>query len=159
MAALSETKKKEGLRHNEAKWTPILLQAGWSMIPNVILERQQALELDPVDVNIILHLVRHWWYPGELPFPSKRTMADCMGVDPRTVQRHIAVMEKRGLIRRKKRSDKRQGQQTNCYDLGGLIRAALPLANEALETRKKRRRDEAERRTRKKPRFKLVPKG
>ncbi len=159
MPQLVAKQNREGLRQNEEKWTLALLQAGWSMIPNVILERQQALELDSVDVNIILHLVRHWWTADKLPFPSKRTIAECIGLDPRTIQRHIAALEKRKLIERKKRSDKHQGQKSNYYDLRGLIRQSLPLATEILEARKKRREDEAERRTRKKPRFKIVPTG
>ncbi len=149
MAPLTAQEKKEGLRSNEEKWTLPLLQAGWSMIPNVILERQQALGLDPIDINILLHLVRHWWRPGDKPFPSKKTIAECMGVDARTVQRHIASLEKGGLIRRITRKDPRYGQQSNIYDLSGLIEAATPYAHEAIETRQRRREEDAERRKRK----------
>lgn len=149
MAALTVEEKKEGLRSNEEKWTLPLLQAGWSMLPNVILERQQALGLDPVDINILLHLVRHWWRPGDKPYPSKKTIAECMGVDARTVQRHIASLEKGGLIQRITRKDPRYGQQSNIYDLSGLITAATPYAQEAIETRRKRREEDAERRKRK----------
>jgi DNA-binding transcriptional ArsR family regulator len=156
MPPLSAAEKKEGLRRNEAKWTPELLQAGWSLIPNVILERQQALGLDAVDINIILHLVRHWWYPGELPFPSKRTIADCIGVDARTVQRHIAELEGAKLIKRVHRSDRRHGQQSNYYDLDGLIKAALPFAKEAINVRDQRKKEDAERRKRKLTRFRVV---
>jgi DNA-binding MarR family transcriptional regulator len=149
MAALTVKEKQEGLRQNEKKWTPVLLEAGWSMLPNVILERQQALGLDPVDVNILLHLVRYWWYAGELPFPSKKTIAECIGIDPRTVQRHIAAMERGGLINRVKRRDAKRGQQSNYYDLTGLIREATPYAREAIEVRKRRREEDATRRVRK----------
>lgn len=156
MGALTAKQKREGLRRNEEKWSPRLLEAGWSMLPNVILERQQALGLDPVDVNIILHLVRHWWFADELPFPSKKTIAECMGVDPRTVQRHIAALEKGGLIKRIKRGDARRGQKSNYYDLSGLIKEALPYAEEAIEVRKKRREEDAKRRKRKSSKYKIV---
>lgn len=156
MGALTAKQKREGLRRNEEKWSPLLLQAGWSILPNVILERQQALGLDPVDVNIILHLVRHWWFAGELPFPSKKSIAECIGVDPRTVQRHIAALEKGGLIQRIKRSHARRGQQSNYYDLSGLIEAAKPYAEEAIEVRKQRREEDAKRRRRKSSKYKVV---
>jgi DNA-binding transcriptional regulator YhcF (GntR family) len=126
------------------------------MLPNVILERQRALGLDSVDVNILLHLVRHWWYAGELPFPSKKTIADCTGIHPRTVQRHIAAMERDGLVRRIKRSDTKRGQQSNYYDLKGLIQAATPYALEAIEVRKQRREEDAKRRVRKAAKFNVL---
>lgn len=156
MPALTARQKKEGLRRNEEKWTPVLLKAGWSMLPNVILERQQALGLDPVDVNILLHLVRHWWYAAELPFPSKKAIAECTGIHPRTVQRHIAAMERGDLIKRIRRADAKRGQQTNYYDLSGLIKAATPYAQEAIELRKRRREENAERRKRKTAKFNVV---
>lgn len=79
MKTQAARQQQEGVRHNEQKWSKQLLAAGWSLIPNVLLERQQALGLDAVDINIILHLVRHWWYSEKLPHPSKRTIAECMG--------------------------------------------------------------------------------
>ncbi len=54
-------KQKEELKMNEKKWTPALMKAGWTVIPSVILERQKALGLDPVDVNILLQLARNCW--------------------------------------------------------------------------------------------------
>ena len=60
--AITEKEKQERLRRNEKKWTPTLMNAGWTVIPSIILERQQALGLDPVDVNILLQLARYWWY-------------------------------------------------------------------------------------------------
>lgn len=118
---------QEGLRRNEKKWTAPLMDAGWSVLPNVILERQHVLDLDAVDVNILLHLVKHWWFPEKLPHPSKQTIADCMGIDASTVRRRIKRLEERGLIERRKRFDQRKGQQTNEYDLSGLVAAASHL--------------------------------
>ena len=150
MTAVSkETRQKtqqERLRRNEQKWTVPLMEAGWSVLPNVILDRQKILKLDPVDVNILLHLVKHWWYADRLPYPSKQTIADCMGVDASTVRRHIAKLEKRNLIQRVARYDKRKGQQSNQYDLTGLIDAARPLAEEMIEIRKSRKKKDAKNR-------------
>ena len=76
------------------------MKAGWTLLPNVIFERQQALGLDPMDVNILLHLASYWWTEESKPFPSKTTIAKAIGVDPRSVQRRIARLEKGYLIRR-----------------------------------------------------------
>jgi hypothetical protein len=149
-------KPQGGLRQNELKWTKQLMDAGWTAFPSVLLERQQALGLDATDVNVLLHLIRHWWYADNLPHPSKRTIAACMGIHERTVQRRIAQMERDGLIKRVDRYDPVYGQQTNVYDLSGLIEALRPYAEEALQTRKKRQEEDAKRRTRKRPLLNIV---
>jgi hypothetical protein len=52
------------LRVNEKKWTPTLMKAGWTVLPNVIFERQQALGLDALDINI---LQRGLWCSASRP--------------------------------------------------------------------------------------------
>ncbi|WP_453974338.1 hypothetical protein [Bradyrhizobium elkanii] len=71
------------LKVNEKKWTAPLMKAGWTALPNVIFERQRALGLDAIDVNIILHIASYWWTAEGKPFPSKRTIAAAMDVEPR----------------------------------------------------------------------------
>jgi predicted transcriptional regulator len=139
---------QEGLRRNEQKWTPALWDAGWTALPNVIIEHQRALGLKPVDLNILLHLCRYWWTSDNLPHPSKRTIAECMNVDISTIRRRIAGMERRGLIQRVSRFDKARGQKSNFYDFSGLIQAAQPLAKEAQELKERRREEDTKRRTR-----------
>lgn len=140
------------LKENTEKWTNELMAPGWVAFPTVILERQQALGLDPVDVNILLQIAKHWWYKETLPFPSKKALAECIGRTESTVRRHIAEMEKGGLIKRKKRiSSKHGGQTSNEYSFDGLIKAATPFAIESIQEKEKRRKEDAARRTRKRP--------
>jgi hypothetical protein len=155
-AAAKKRQHQEGFKRNEEKWTPTLFDAGWTVIPNVILERQQALELDATDVNILLHLIRHWWFAENLPFPSKRTIAECMGITVDTVRRRIKKMEAAGYIKRINRSDSRHGQQSNYYDLSGLIESCKPLAEEIIQTKQLPREEDAERRKRKFTKLKVV---
>jgi DNA-binding transcriptional ArsR family regulator len=128
------------------------MEAGWTVLPSVILERQKALGLDAIDVNILLHLARYWWFHDRPPFPAKATIAECMGIDRSTVRRHIAALEKDGLIRREPRyKPERGGQDTNAYHFDGLIREATQFAVEAVKTREQRRVEDAVTRRRKKP--------
>jgi len=143
-----ETKR---LRQNEKKWTSTLMEAGWTVIPSVIIERQQALGLDPLDVNIILHLATYWWYSDNLPHPSKKTIAKCIGVDPSTIRRRIAAMEKAGFIKRIPRKDDKYGQQSNEYQFDGLINSAIPFAEEKIKEKKERKKEDEKRITRKRP--------
>ena len=154
MGSAAEKQQERQLKVNERKWTKTLMDAGWTVIPSVILDRQQALGLEPVDVNILLHLAKYWWEKERLPYPSKKAIAECMGVSESTVQRRVASMEAGGLIRRVARfSGKHKGQQTNAYDFTGLIKEATPYAKEALKARESRRKADAARRTRKRLRL------
>jgi hypothetical protein len=154
MGSAAEKQDARQLKVNERKWTKTLMDAGWTVIPSVILDRQQALGLEPADVNILLHLAKYWWEKDRLPFPSKRAIAECMGVSESTVQRRIASMEAGGLIKRVYRfSGKHKGQQANAYDFSGLIKEATPYAEEALQARANRRKADAARRTRKRLRL------
>jgi hypothetical protein len=46
----------ETLHINEKKWSEELMDAGWVSFPSILLEKQKALGLSAVDVNILLHL-------------------------------------------------------------------------------------------------------
>ena len=133
----------------EHRWGKSLIDAGWVGFPSVFLQRQQALGLDPFDVNILLQLADHWWERDNLPFPSKKTLADRIGVKPRTIQRHVARMETAGFIKRIERRHRNGGNKTNRYSFDGLIKEAERFAQEALKEREKRRSEKSERDTRK----------
>jgi len=147
----------EQLRQNELKWGKKLMRAGFTVVPSVILDRQDALGLDAVDVNIILHLACRWWYVDNPPFPSKKSIARAMGIHPRTVQRRIAALENQGFIEREKRFGADRRQESNRYILKKLIEAATPFAEEEIQNREKEREARANRKGRKKPRLHVVP--
>lgn len=148
------------IKVNEKKWSAPLMKAGWTALPNIIFERQQALGLDAIDVNIILHIASYWWTAEGKPFPSKKTIATAMGIDPRTVQRRIAGMEAGKLIRREQRRTSATGSQTNIYHLDGLIEAAKPFAAEKIAERDAKTAAKAARAARKgKPKLAVVTGG
>jgi DNA-binding transcriptional regulator YhcF (GntR family) len=133
--AKTEAADGKSLKANEKKWTKELMDAGWTVIPNVLLERQKALGLDAIDINILMHIASFWWHPENKPHPSKKTIAEAMGIDPRTVQRRIADMEKDGLIQREERRVSQVGSKSNVYHLEGLIKAARPYAKEMVQVK------------------------
>lgn len=137
------TEELKELKVNEKKWGKELIAAGWTLLPNVIVSRQKALGLDPLDMNIVLHILSYWWKPGDLPFPSKVTIAEAVGRSPRTVQRRIEALEKAQFIKRVYRTGNNRGTQTNMYDLSGLIEAAKPYALEHLQEREEREKSNA----------------
>jgi DNA-binding transcriptional regulator YhcF (GntR family) len=149
-------KPAEELSKNEAKWTKPLMAAGWSAIPNIFIEKQAALGLDAIDMNIIVHLSSYWHRADNLPHPSVETIATAIGVRPRTVQKRISALQSHGLMTRIERRKTRHGSETNLYSFDGLIRAALPYAQEKLEARRKKEQEEKERIARKKPKLTIV---
>lgn len=148
---------KEAMHENEKKWGPDLMKAGWTLLPNTIFLRQRALGLDSRDINILLILLSHWWTADNLPFPSKKTIADAIGCDPSTVRRRIKAMEAGGFLRRIERRMDRDRNKTNLYDFSGLVKAATPYAIEEVHAREQNREDRAKRVKRKgRPHLKAV---
>lgn len=118
------------LRHlNEEKWTTSLLQAGWTAVPNIIIKKQATLGLDPIDLNIVIHLLHSWTTADELPSPTVDMIAKEIGVSVRTVQKHIGDLQDSGLITRVERRYTRFGSAANLYSLDGLIRATMPFTD------------------------------
>lgn len=160
MAGDSTAKKSEAaekLRVNERKWSKPLMDAGWTAIPSVIVERQRALGLDAIDMNILIHLATYWWTPDNVPHPSKGTMAQAIAVTPRTIQRRIAALEAAGLIRREERRIQGKGSRTNRYHFDGLIKAAQPYANEKMEDIARREAEDKKRIGRKgRPKLRVI---
>lgn len=144
MANDSITSDKSITRQLTDKWGKSLIDAGYTVIPNAILLRMQALGLDPTDFAIVMHIASYWWRKEKLPFPSKRSLAEGIGVDVSTIRRRIAALERGGLIRRLPRKDRDGGNKSNIYDLTPLAKAAHPYAKQMLQERaaSARRREE-----------------
>jgi DNA-binding transcriptional regulator YhcF (GntR family) len=138
-AAAQKADQQKRLRINEEKWTKTLMDAGWTALPSIILDKQHALGIEPLDLNILLQLAKHWWKRDDLPYPSKDTLAKTIGVNPSTIRKRIARMESEGLIQRLDRHDAKGGQQSNHYSFAGLIEKMLPHAQEAIALKAKQK--------------------
>lgn len=152
----TESNVQPTLKENERKWTKALMDAGYAVIPAVILDRQQGLGLEPIDVNILLQLISYWWKADNLPYPSKKSIAERIGKSEKTVQRRVAKLEKAGFIQRQPRYSAAKGQLSNVYDLAGLIKEATPFAIEAVQRKEDLKTEAKERATRKKPKLRVV---
>lgn len=148
----AKPKGTETLRENEKKWGKELLAPGWTLIPNVLLSKQHALGLDPVDINLLLQILKHWWHADEAPFPSQKTLARSMNVHVSTVKRHLADLRDAGLISWEARNRADGGRASNRYDFSGLIRHARPYAAEEVEAKRAAAEERKARRARKRAR-------
>lgn len=91
-----------------------------------------------------------------MPFPSKKRLAERLGVSDKTVQRAMKRLEDEGLIKRERRSHASGGQASNRYDLSPLVEKLKPIAHDMVAAR-----DEAAatRRAASRPGLKRRPKG
>jgi DNA-binding transcriptional regulator YhcF (GntR family) len=127
---------KREMRDSIRKWGKPVIDAGFLIVPSMLFHHQRTLKLSPLDLNILLQLADHWWKANQRPYPSKARLAKRLGVHPRTIQRHIAALEGRDLIKRVKRWDRANGQRSNEYDLKGLANALHPFAIQAKRKKK-----------------------
>jgi hypothetical protein len=137
VTATTKPTNADNLRINEKKWSKTLMDAGWTVIPSVIIERQAALGLDSVDMNIIIHLAQYWWTADRLPSPAVPTIAKAIGLKTRAVQKRLRRLEALKFIECHPRPLASKNNDTNLYSFQGLIAAATPFAQEALVTRAK----------------------
>lgn len=102
-------------------------EAGYQPLPDVLLFNQVELGLRSEDLNVLLHITAHWYFPERMPFPRTSTIAKRMGVSERTVQRSLTRLRKIGLIGGTKNQDGRLA-----FDLAPLVERLKPLATKRL---------------------------
>ncbi len=87
--------KKDYLRD---KWGKSSFEMGWVSLPSSLLFLQRSFQISPIELNVLLHLIMHWWIPEEDPYPSQESIAKRIGVSKRTVQRAMQELEKNKII-------------------------------------------------------------
>lgn len=102
-------------------WGTDVMKLGWIAVPHILIQYQATIGITAPEMAVLLHILRHWWQAERLPFPSNARLADQLGISARQVQRHIAALEKRGLVKRHARSSPTQGRMSNFLDPSGLV--------------------------------------
>lgn len=121
-------------RKSEDLWTAVVMERGFSVVPILLMWGQARLGLDADEMNVLMQLISHRWSADANPHPAKATIATRMGRSPRTVQRYLTALEKKGFIAREERFKTHKGQDANGYDLGGLVAKLAALAPEFKKT-------------------------
>ena len=119
----------------QEKWGSAL-DAGFQVLPNILIRAQNQLGLDPVDLVVLLNLTSHWWEKEDLPFIAPSRIAKRMDVSTRTVERHLKRLEKKGFLRRCKPRRSEDGLYTRAYDLQPLVIALQNATKNAVLLRK-----------------------
>lgn len=128
---------------NAEKWPKSTMALGYANIPTLLFWGQARLGLSSEELNVLLQLISHWWSNEKHPHPSKDSIAERMGKSSRMVQRYIGSLEKAGFIKRTSRYKLNKGQETNSYDLKGLVKKLEAIAPEFEEQKLKTKRQRA----------------
>jgi len=123
-------------KESEKKWGRAVMDYGYSMVPSLIFHAQARLGLSPTQLVVLLHLADYWWHRDHRPFPSKAALAERMGLKSRQIQRYLTELEKAEFIKRIERFASHKGQQSNEYDMSGLVSKLKRLEEEFREVKK-----------------------
>lgn len=98
------------------KWGRAVLSKGWTSTPNLLLKHAGRMGLDPTETLTLIHLMRFWWKPENLPFPSITKTSEEMGVTRKTLSKKFASLKEKGFIHEVKGP-----RGVTKYSLEGLI--------------------------------------
>jgi hypothetical protein len=82
-------KKSAAMRASEKKWGKEVMNRGFTIVPSLLFRAQRRLGLNPTQLAVLLQLADFWWHEERMPFPSKDTLSQRLGLSPRQLQRHI----------------------------------------------------------------------
>ncbi|KYE31225.1 hypothetical protein AF374_22580 [Salmonella enterica subsp. enterica serovar Typhimurium] len=135
------------VKNHVSKWGKTNISAGWTNIPNALLENQSRLGLSCIDTMVLINLIMHWWEKDNPPRPSKKRLANMLGVSLKTVQRSFIHLEQCGAIKRipRYKEGKDNARTTNHYDLNGLVDLLEGFSKELIEEREANRKSEVNR--------------
>jgi predicted transcriptional regulator len=100
---------------------------------------QKRLGISTTQFNIIAQLMSYWFDPARPPFPSKRDLAQRMGITEQTLRINIKALEEAGLVQREQWKTAAGDYGSNRYHLDGLVNALKKLEPDFDEERKERK--------------------
>jgi predicted transcriptional regulator len=133
-AALVEADGTSGPWSARKRWGEAL-DAGFFVVPDVLVRAQRTLGLDTVDFAVLCNVLMHWWRADELPYPRPSVIAKRIGVSQRTVQRRLQALQARGLVKRLPSERTKGGLTVRRIDPAGLVQQLQALSRQNLADR------------------------
>lgn len=122
----------------EQMWGQLVAGQGWVPVPKLLIRQLGALEINPTQFAILVLLMSYGKSGGKYKAsPSKKTLADALGVSPDTIRKNIKILQTKGYITREFRKGAQSGKNnTNLYHFDGLEKALTLRAARAKVARK-----------------------
>jgi len=87
----------------EDRWSPTVVQHGYTQVPNYMLKYQAELGLTKSELVVLLQLMA-FDFGSRTAEPAHSTLAKSIGVTASTVRHNIVSLEKKGFIKRRYRT-------------------------------------------------------
>lgn len=87
----------------DVKWTPPIAAHGYTELPNIILLNIKELRISAAEFLTLSAILSFKWGEGK-PWPSVKSISARTNCEPRTVRKHIASLEAKGILKRVLRS-------------------------------------------------------
>jgi hypothetical protein len=134
-------KKEAAAKSSSEKiWGKAIMRHGYTAVPSILIRAQSRLGINTTQMNIILQLLDYWIEPARKPFPTKRDIANRIGVTDKTVQINIRALEMAGLISREMRKTAAGDWNSNIYHLDQLIERVRKLEPDFQKEKEERER-------------------
>lgn len=121
---VEKVKKKETVEEIKITMENVLLDGGFTMVPNLLIENYRKIGLKDRHLILILCLLKYA-YVNRRPYPSQETVAGIAGKETRNIRRDVHELKMMGYITIYKRYYKEEGKNpkriSNVYSLKGLI--------------------------------------
>lgn len=98
-------------------WDDVILDSGFSLVPNLLLDYQSQLEISSEELCLIIHVLRYK-YSHEDPYPRNKTISERMGISSTTLQRNISTLKTKKYLKREQVDDWKYS-----WDFNGLLDA------------------------------------
>lgn len=100
-----------------------ILDAGFTVVPNLILRHYATLGITPAEMMFTIHVWEFWWSEKQ-PYPALLTIAKRMQMSRRNVRKYVQSLREKGFLIVTERFDE-HGQTSSEYDFSPLIQAVL----------------------------------
>jgi hypothetical protein len=102
------------------RWGENLTASGTTLLPNLLLDHQHALDMSSTELVVLVHVLRYWSEPSQPSRPDVDRIAQAMDLGRASVERSLLALEKLGLLR---------ATGDGGYDLESLVARLKHLAN------------------------------
>ncbi len=102
------------------QWGEAVAASGSTHLPNLLLDHQHALDMSSTELVVLVHVLRYWSDPSQLPRPDLDRIAQAMDLGRASVERSLLALEKLGHLR---------AQGDGSYDLAPLVARLRGLAS------------------------------
>jgi Winged helix-turn-helix DNA-binding len=120
----------------ERLWGKAVRSHGYAAIPTIMVRAQRRLGVNPTQFCILVQLLEYWRLPERAPFPTKKQLADRIGLSETAIQQNMRALEVAGLIRREQNKTSAGDWGANTYHLDGLVDRIQKLEPEFAEEKK-----------------------